>query len=621
MPTAILLSIASSFSKFDPEKLQCRLQKGLAHFIRQILQNNPFEYICIASSSQDICPFTRDLETLISSLSQVTESANDGFTMPASERLHNGIKRLNEIINQRWGRVIAPFVVQLVIIVDVYPNDLWTTEPINIEEFPLPTKIHVIAFGPKFDTYILESKRQQLNIETLERLSSNTGGHFGLFRPDDHTRFLKEKFNDIVEREYKIYKGKLTLGHLVTDITLHPNPNGFCWQHITLIYRENSLPTQFPQLLSVLGFIPVSLLGSAPEICRFTVLPFEVLLFSSSLSTGATSCVKDPLCIMLHEVLKTHQLAAVAQLEPNTNWYGVLFVVSENITVVETVQKKKRKRRKSLQTSTEKASNVPTLPSNAAPESTISIPSDQSAPSSVTTEDSLERDPKPTSTEDTQNISSEIESGTVACLNNNNSNNNNNAVEGLIEEFSQEKEIERHGLVLSVFPKGSYIEWLGDMEHLAILPLASSLSDSSKEKCDLPSELENELPLKGKKKQSYDTFAKTSYKVPSISEDSLQAHFQKIAKVLKSLPQKTTALFNECEKLRKKAITFALPGLIDALIDFLQFSMESFEQGSKAEPVVAELIKQLKARNTPLSFDEKEKTQRPLKMSVTNLIT
>lgn len=426
MPTAILLSIASSFSKFDPEKLQCRLQKGLAHFIRQILQNNPFEYICIASSSQDICPFTRDLETLISSLSQVTESANDGFTMPASERLHNGIKRLNEIINQRWGRVIAPFVVQLVIIVDVYPNDLWTTEPINIEEFPLPTKIHVIAFGPKFDTYILESKRQQLNIETLERLSSNTGGHFGLFRPDDHTRFLKEKFNDIVEREYKIYKGKLTLGHLVTDITLHPNPNGFCWQHITLIYRENSLPTQFPQLLSVLGFIPVSLLGSAPEICRFTVLPFEVLLFSSSLSTGATSCVKDPLCIMLHEVLKTHQLAAVAQLEPNTNWYGVLFVVSENITVVETVQKKKRKRRKSLQTSTEKASNVPTLPSNAAPESTISIPSDQSAPSSVTTEDSLERDPKPTSTEDTQNISSEIESGTVACLNNNNSNNNNN---------------------------------------------------------------------------------------------------------------------------------------------------------------------------------------------------
>jgi hypothetical protein len=159
------------------------------------------------------------------------------------------------------------------------------------------------------------------------------------------------------------------------------------------------------------------------------------------------------------------------------------------------------------------------------------------------------------------------------------------------------------------------------MEHLAILPLASSLSDSSKEKCDLPSELENELPLKGKKKQSYDTFAKTSYKVPSISEDSLQAHFQKIAKVLKSLPQKTTALFNECEKLRKKAITFALPGLIDALIDFLQFSMESFEQGSKAEPVVAELIKQLKARNTPLSFDEKEKTQRPLKMSVTNLIT
>jgi hypothetical protein len=49
--------------------------------------------------------------------------------------------------------------------------------------------------------------------------------------------------------------------------------------------------------------------------------------------------------------------------------------------------------------------------------------------------------------------------------------------------------------------------------------------------------------------------------------------------------------------------------------------MESFEQGSKEQTILSDLIKQLQARDVPLSSEEKEKTQRPLKMSVSNLIS
>jgi hypothetical protein len=53
--------------------------------------------------------------------------------------------------------------------------------------------------------------------------------------------------------------------------------------------------------------------------------------------------------------------------------------------------------------------------------------------------------------------------------------------------------------------------------------------------------------------------------------------------------------------------------------------MESFEQGSKEQTILSDLIKQLQARDVPLSSEEKEKdkekNQRPLKMSVSNLIS
>jgi hypothetical protein len=52
-----------------------------------------------------------------------------------------------------------------------------------------------------------------------------------------------------------------------------------------------------------------------------------------------------------------------------------------------------------------------------------------------------------------------------------------------------------------------------------------SLSETNKENTNLSLELENEIPLKGKKRPSYDVFSKGSYKIPSISEDSLQVWF------------------------------------------------------------------------------------------------
>jgi hypothetical protein len=77
-----------------------------------------------------------------------------------------------------------------------------------------------------------------------------------------------------------------------------------------------------------------------------------------------------------------------------------------------------------------------------------------------------------------------------------------------------------------------------------------------------------------------------------------------------------------CEKLRRKANSFALPGLIEALIDLLQSSLESYEKGSKEEIIVTDLIQQLTINNSPLVFgDDKEKRQRPPKMSVTNLLS
>jgi hypothetical protein len=262
---------------------------------------------------------------------------------------------------------------------------------------------------------------------------------------------------------------------------------------------------------------------------------------------------------MLHEVLKTHELAAIVQLEPKANWYGVLFHNSERITIVETLQRKKRKRRKTSQAHSEKISNSVTslpIPIIENQQNLSSVPSDQPITSLVSTEESIGIDSKLISTESTSNITSENENPNFNNLNNNNINYNNQSApisEEIIEEVEQEKEIERHGtndvfliyvfislytfvrnfnwfrieffsmlgLVLSVFPKNIFIEWLGNFEHLAIQPI-ESLSETNKENTNLSLELENEIPLKGKKKPSYDVFSKGSYKVPSISEDSIQ---------------------------------------------------------------------------------------------------
>jgi hypothetical protein len=181
-----------------------------------------------------------------------------------SDKLKNELEIVNKNMWRKWSAVIAPLVMQLVILVDVdQPYQLFAGKQIlkpyrminyflliafhlfifleccDFGEFFLPTKIHIIAFGAKFRHGSKQHIEQQMNISILERLASNNGGSFELFRPTDGSRLLKKHFDTILERECTHSTLSIAIYFFSTLSTVSSKTNNISTSRLTVLYFFN----------------------------------------------------------------------------------------------------------------------------------------------------------------------------------------------------------------------------------------------------------------------------------------------------------------------------------------------------------------------------------------------
>lgn len=136
---------------------------------------------------------------------------------------------------------------------------------------------------------------------------------------------------------------------------------------------------------------------------------------------------------------------------------------------------------------------------------------------------------------------------------------------GILYSWADSKK--KSNLVLSVFPGGVEIPWLGNLRRLTP---AAEMEDSPY-KFDGQSE-ESPFPVETSRRRSYHSQASVVW----AKSSGLQADIQKLLRYARKLPEKLNQFYKELNRIRRAALCYSYFELLDGIADLLEREIESY---------------------------------------------
>lgn len=169
-------------------------------------------------------------------------------------------------------------------------------------------------------------------------------------------------------------------------------------------------------------------------------------------------------------------------------------------------------------------------------------------------------------------------------------------------ESEQGEIVERSVLVLSVLKKKLGLGWINSIDDYIEQKVDNSMVDL-------------------KSYASYDLTGSDGYIIPSVSMEQLELDFARITEFLKHLPGKRISLFNLCERMRRKASTFGMPGIMVGIVHILQ--KEIAKEDKDKSYIIKELLYYINNKIVPIEWHELsniEPEQTTKKMNILSLL-
>eukprot|EP00026_Physarum_polycephalum_P004956 Phypoly_transcript_04982.p1 GENE.Phypoly_transcript_04982~~Phypoly_transcript_04982.p1 ORF type:complete len:459 (+),score=83.58 Phypoly_transcript_04982:428-1804(+) len=280
MPTVLLvdvsLSLAHALQGEFLETYKELMQEGLLHLIQELEVNHPLELVSLvtfSSTGKVLVPFSRNFSALKTALYNIQLEDKTNVTA--------GLQTTIGHVTKTLGTTLP---VQIILVTNGCKLG-GEPELLNLE-IPFPAKLHVIAYGEK----------SKIDVDLFSNLTWKTKGYFQFLELPQAAPLMRQAFASLLEAHYLPYQGLLACGHLQAPITLYPNP------------AQMSSPSSFPSLISIVGFIPNKRIPSPPVVSRYFVLPQPLPLPPSTHPL-------PPLLLVLHDILRTERLTAVARID------------------------------------------------------------------------------------------------------------------------------------------------------------------------------------------------------------------------------------------------------------------------------------------------------------------
>lgn len=162
---------------------------------------------------------------------------------------------------------------------------------------------------------------------------------------------------------------------------------------------------------------------------------------------------------------------------------------------------------------------------------------------------------------------------------------------------------ERSVLVLSVLKKNMDLGWIDSIKNYIEKGEPETIIDSSSF-------------------ASYDPIGSDGYIIPSVSIEQLELDFARLTDFLKQLPDKRVSLFNLCERMRNKASTFGMPGIMNGIVHILQKEMAKDDKEKNF--IIKELLYYINNKVNPIEWNEVREIDNDVsqstKITISNLL-
>lgn len=136
---------------------------------------------------------------------------------------------------------------------------------------------------------------------------------------------------------------------------------------------------------------------------------------------------------------------------------------------------------------------------------------------------------------------------------------------GMLYSWADSKK--KSNLVLSVFPCGVDISWLGNLKRLT--PAAEM--ENNPYKPDSQSG-ESPFPVETSRRRSYHSQASVVW----VKSSGLQADIQKLMRYARKLPDKINQFYKELNRIRRAALCYSYFDLLDGIADLLEKEIDSY---------------------------------------------
>lgn len=278
MPTVILLdrslSMRRGFSRDNSEltrhDLACR---GLEWFLRYMKDTFPLEHTTLLSFSSQcdvIVPFTRDYETLIDALGNIS-------VMDRTELL-SGLLGLVEVMVVEWG-AFAPC--QAILVTDGMPGVRHQDETHKRSRLNMvfSCQLHVVCMATKHELS-LPASHEKTRLQHICQTAGISEGDIFVPTSPLSVESVLATFRQLAKTHFQPFHSVLKCGLLRSNISLVPSPS----MHKSTFTHQISPDQHFPKLeeallgqkypaeISVCGFLDISSVSTPPFYGRHFVL-------------------------------------------------------------------------------------------------------------------------------------------------------------------------------------------------------------------------------------------------------------------------------------------------------------------------------------------------------------